>query len=202
MPTFTMPGLMISEIGTKEVTTLFIRLADGKRAYDALKAELLKVPEGSPLVVKFPEPNLMDVSFADASLGRLGQEIVEGGLGDRCLVLDGLGPDSLTNLETMIAARRPGLAFIANYYKLVGNVPEYLRKSLDLVVRRGRMTAEGLAKERKLQLNAAGNHLKRLYDLRLIRREGEAKRGGARKGAIHTYYSWQWLDVYLSPPDM
>ncbi len=183
-------------ISPEKGTPLFIRRVVGEKAYSFLKAELLKAPEGYPLVVEFPQYNLMDVSFADASLGRLGQEIIEGKMGERCLVLDGLMPDSLTNLEAMIALRPTRLAFLladpGTWYRVAGDMPDYLKKTLGLLAERGHMTAEELAKERKLGLSAAGNHLKRLYDLRLLRREGEARRGGARKGAIHTYYFWQW----------
>jgi hypothetical protein len=190
--------LKLSELKSAEKgkLSLFVGRETGKNAYAALKVALLKVKEGYPLVVEFPEYNLMDVTFADASLGRLGEEVVRGELGDRCLVLDGLWPDSLVNLEAMIALRRPKLAFLATdtatWYRVVGSVPDYLKQSLGLVAERGHMTAEQLAKLKKIELNAAGNHLKRLYDLRLLRREGEAKRGGTRKGAIHTYFFWQW----------
>jgi len=193
MPRVSLLKLRSAEKGKQ---SLFVGREAGKNAYAALKVALLKVKEGYTLVVEFPEYNLMDVTFADASLGRLGREIVRGELGDRCLVLDGLWPDSLVNLEAMIALRRPKLAFLvtdtASWYRVVGGVPDYLKQSLGLVAERGHMTAEQLAKLRKIELNAAGNHLKRLYDLRLLRREGEAGRGGARKGAIHTYYFWQW----------
>ena len=192
-----MPRVSLTNLRcTDKRVVLFIGQVYGERAYAFLRTELLKVSEGYPLVVEFPEYNMMDVSFADASLGRLGQEIIEGKMGERCLVLDGLMPASLTNLEAMIARRPTKLAFlvtdITTWYEVAGDVPDYLKKTLGLLAERGHMTAEELAKERKLGLSAAGNHLKRLYDLRLLRREGEAKRGGARKGAIHTYYFWQW----------
>lgn len=193
-----MPRVKLSElkIAAKGKQSLFVGQESGERAYAALRAALLKVEEGYPLVVEFPEYNLMDVTFADASLGRLGQEVVAGELGDRCIVPDGLWPDSLVNLEAMIALRRPKLAFIAtdtsSWYRVVGSVPDYLKQSLGLVAERGHMTAEQLAKLKRMELNAAGNHLKRLYDLRLLRREGEVGRGGMRKGAIHTYFFWQW----------
>lgn len=188
-----MPELKSAEKGK---LSLFVGRGPGERAYEMLRAGLLGVDEGYPLVVGFPQYNLMDVTFADASLGRLGQEVVRGEMGDRCLVLEGLWPDSLVNLEAMISLRRPKLAFLAadtaSWYRVVGNVPGYLKESLGLVAERGHMTAEQLAKLKKIELNAASNHLKRLYDLRLLRREGEAGRGGTRKGAIHTYFFWQW----------
>lgn len=193
-----MPRVKLSKLKSDEKSrqSLFIGREPGERAYAALKAALLKAGEDYPLVVEFPEYNLMDVTFADASLGQLRQEVVRGEMGDRCLVLDGLWPDSLVNLEAMIALRRPKLAFLATdsatWYRVLGNVPGYLKQSLGLVAERGHMTAEQLAKVKRIELNAAGNHLKRLYDLRLIRREGEARRGGTRKGAIHTYFFWQW----------
>jgi hypothetical protein len=190
-----MPRLKLSELKSTG-KPLFVGQEAGRRAYTAMRAALLEVEEGYPLVIEFAEYNLLDVTFADASLGLLGEEIVRGELGDRCLVLDGLWPDSLVNLEAMIALRRPKLAFLATdtatWYRVVGSVPDYLKQSLGLVAGRGHMTAEQLAKLKRIELNAASNHLKRLYDLRLLRREGETGRGGTRKGAIHTYFFWQW----------
>jgi hypothetical protein len=84
--------LKLSELkgAEKGKLSLFVGRESGRNAYAALRVALLKVEEGYPLIVEFPEYNLMDVTFADASLGRLGQEIVRGEQGDRCLVLDGL----------------------------------------------------------------------------------------------------------------
>jgi DNA-binding transcriptional ArsR family regulator len=171
----------------------FIGQRDGERAYKALKSKLLETPEGYPLILKLPPSQLIDCAYAVSSLIRLGHEITKGVYGERCLLLEGLSESSMTNLSAAISWSKRRVVFLeidlkGGGWRHVGPLgPDHL-ETLRLVARHGSMTAGVLAKKYRLQITAATNRLKRLYDLRLVRREGER----TRNGWVYTYYFWQW----------
>jgi DNA-binding transcriptional ArsR family regulator len=173
--------------------SFFIGQQDGENAYKALKSKLLETPEGHPLILKLPPAQLIDCAYAVASLVRLGHEITKGAYGERCLMLEGLSESSVTNLSAAIRWSKRRVVFLAiepeGQWRPVGPLgPDHLQ-TLELVARHGSMTVGVLAKKYRLRITAASNRLKRLYDLRLIRREGEV----SKNGWIYTYYFWQWF---------
>jgi DNA-binding transcriptional ArsR family regulator len=172
--------------------SFFIGRKAGERAYHALKPKLLETPEGSPLVIKFSPSQLIDVSYADESLVRIGKEILSGDYGERCLLLKGLSDASVTNLNAAIIWRKLRLVFLAveptGQWKHIGQLGSHHLETLEFVAMKGSMTVGEVVKKYKLQINTASNRLKRLYDLRLLRREGEI----TNNGWFYTYYFWQW----------
>jgi DNA-binding transcriptional ArsR family regulator len=171
----------------------FIGQRDGDRAYKALKSQLLVTPEGHPLLLKLPPSQLIDCAYAVASLVRLGHEIATGVYGERCLLLEGLSESSVTNLSAAISWSKRRVVFLAvepgGQWRHVGLLGHDHLETLRLVATHGSMTVGVLAKKYGLRVTAASNRLKRLYDLRLVRREGAL----TRNGWVYTYYFWQWV---------
>lgn len=186
-------AVLCSELDLQE--SFFLTREKGEQAYPLLKAYLQDTPKGMPMLLAFPPDQVMDASFADESIIRLGEEIVSGGFGERCLLLRGLTDDSIVNIEAVISLRRLKLAFLAvestNSWKCIGQLEPSLRETLEIVAKRGSLTAPDLAKLTDLAINSASNRLKRLYDQRLVRREYEV----SEKGLQYTYYFWEWKDV-------
>lgn len=69
-----------------------------------LKVKLLAVPEGHPLVLRLPQRQVMDAAYVRASLARIGEEIVRGKFGERCVILEGWEPDPLVTLNAVLSA--------------------------------------------------------------------------------------------------
>jgi len=134
----------------------------------------------------------MDVSFADETIIRLGEAIVNGEYGRRRILLAGLTQDSIDNINAAIRLQRLKLAFLAidseGQWEVVGHLEDSLREVLDMLAKRPSLTAPELADEKELALNSANNRLKRLFDQHLIRREYEV----SEKGLIYIYYFWYW----------
>ena len=168
----------------------FVTRQKGEVAYAALSAALHDVHENDALVLVFPSSQLMDASYADEAVVRLGEDLGAGMYGDRGLLLTGLTDDSLHNLNAVIHLRRLKLALLtigpAGTIAVVGQLEPSLREVLDMVSQQGQMTASHLAVMLDLALNAASTRLKRLYDQRVIRREYEV----SKKGLEYIYSPW------------
>ncbi len=171
----------------------FLTREKGEVAYQGIKTHLQLIPSDQALVLSFPPNQIMDVSFADEALIRLGQEILAGDLGQRCIVLAGLTEDSIRNVEAAIRLQRLKLAFLCvmpeGSWKCIGALESTLRDTLDLVAQRGRLTAPELSEFLGLAMNTASNRLKRLFDLHLLRREYEI----TDRGLQYIYYFWKWV---------
>ena len=171
---------------------LFLLRERGEQAYHMLKVQLQEVPENQPLVLVFPPEQLVDASFADESIIRLGEEIIAGSFGERCILLQGLTEDSIKNINAVISLRRLKLAFLAveptGEWECIGHLEPNLREALKIIASRDRLTAPELAGLLELAVNTASNRLKRLYDQHLVWREYEV----SEKGLQYIYYFWQW----------
>jgi hypothetical protein len=167
---------------------LFILRAKGQEAYPILEAQLRDIPEGEALVLDFSGSQLVDVSFTDETIIRLGQAIANNQFGQRRLLLKGLPPDAIVNITRAVDGQKLKLAFIllhdSGKWEIIGRVEPSLREVLEMLSTRDRLTAPELAQELDLALNSANNRLKRLNDQGLIQREYEV----SEKGLLYYYY--------------
>lgn len=169
----------------------FLTREQGEKAYELVEIELRRTPEGSPLVLDFPAAQLVDSSFADESAVRLGEEILKGRYGNRCLMLKDLTPDSIKNFEAVISLRGIKLPLLAvgpgSNWKVLGHLEQNLSETLELVIQSGRLTAAELVSRLGLAVNTASTRLKRLHNLHLVTREYEI----TDKGLQYIYHAWQ-----------
>ncbi len=169
----------------------FLTRERGEEAYRVLKERLWQTPERCALVLAFPPGQVVDASFADESLVRLGEELVAGEFGERVVLLEGLTDDSVRNLEAIIRFRRAKLVFLlvepGGGWGHVGPLEPSLLEAFRLAARWRRITAPDLARELQLALNTANNRLKRLHALRLLWREHEV----SEKGLKYIYHFWR-----------
>ena len=172
----------------------FLTRENGEQAYPLLREYLQEISEGQPMILVFPLNQVMDSSFADETVVRLGERIIAGEFGERCMILEGLTDDSITNIKAAISLRRLKLALLVveptGAWQCIGHLERSLHETLDIVAKQGRLTASELSNLKKLAINSASNRLKRLYDQRLIRREYEV----SEKGLQYIYYFWQWTE--------
>ena len=183
-------GKLAMDLGLPE--RFFVTRDKGEQAFEKLGEALHAVPEESSLILQFPPNQVMDVSFTDETIIRLGQEIIKGTYGRRRLLLEGLTQDSIDNIDAAIRMQRLKLAFLAipreGSWQVIGHLEDSLREVLDMLAERPTLTAPELATERDIALNSANNRLKRLYDQHLIQRQHEV----SEKGLIYIYQFWQW----------
>jgi hypothetical protein len=171
---------------------LFLTRPKGEKAYKLLKKNLLDVPDGEALVLVFPPNQLIDGSFADEAIVKLGEEILEGEFGDRCMLLEGLTKDSIKNINAVISLNKLKLPLLAversGGWQVIGRLEDHLLETLGLLAKHQRLTANDLMTMLNLAVNTASTRLKRLHNLHLVRREYEI----SEKGLQYIYYFWKW----------
>jgi predicted HTH transcriptional regulator len=95
-------------------------------------------------------------------------------------VLTGLSENQKENIE--VALERKDLAVMAQMRDgskvLVGSLNNYLQKTLELLLRKGRITAGELSELLKLPANTSGTRLLNLYKKRLVKRTDETRDSG------------------------
>jgi hypothetical protein len=176
---------------------LFLTAEKGEQAYWLLRNRLEQVPDGQSLLLIFPESQLVDASFADKTIIRLGGELLRCQSKNVALILQGLTEDSIKNIEAIISFRRLKLAFLAvgpaGAWQCIGQLDPALKELLYLLAEHHQLTAPQLAELLKLEVNTASTRLKRLYDRHLIWREYES----LNKGIQYHYHFWQWVEEPL-----
>jgi hypothetical protein len=183
----------MSQLGPEVVLLdhLFLTREKGEMAYPFLKEQLQATAEGQALVLVFPAGQLVDASFADETIIRLGEELIAGSYGGRGLYLEGLTDNSQRNINAVIRLRHVKLAFLHlrpdNTWQILGQLEPSLQETLELVAKRGRLTAPTLAGMLDFAVNSASNRLKRLFDLHLVYREFEV----SSQGLEYIYLCWQ-----------
>ncbi len=162
----------------------------GESAYELLKRQIEGTNEGESLVLVFPPKQLVDSSFADESIVRLGEQILKNVHGERSVILEGLTEDSITNFRAVLKLRGIKLPLLAiestGEWRVLGHLERNLLETLKLVHRNQRLTASDMVSQVGLAVNTASTRLKRLHNVHLIRREYEV----SEKGLQYIYYWW------------
>jgi len=163
---------------------LLITREKGQKVYFSLQKRLKAANHpDAPIIINFPENQLMDVSFADEVIIRIGEEIRMGKYGEeQGLILQGLGEDSIKNLNAAVHLQNLKTAFLvlkpSGEWEYVGHLEQNLRDTLELLYAQKQLTAPSLVRQLGLAINTASTRLKRLYDLHLIKRDFEITENG------------------------
>ncbi|MFQ5963738.1 MAG: hypothetical protein ACE5KZ_05585 [Candidatus Scalinduaceae bacterium] len=140
------------------------------------------VKEGDRVVVAldFSKIGVIDYSCADEIVAKLVSRLLGGEYGDKYIVLTGLNENQKENIE--VALERKGLAIMAktrnNKKIFLGNINNYLKQTLDLILEKDKITARELSDIMKLEANTSGTRLLNLHKKRLVKRTEEIMNGG------------------------
>lgn len=140
------------------------------------------VKEGDRVVVAldFSKIGVIDYSCADEIVAKLVSRLLGGEYGDKYILLTGLNENQKENIE--VALERKGLAIMAktrnNKKILLGNINNYLKQTLDLILEKDKITARKLSDIMKLEANTSGTRLLNLHKKRLVKRTEEIMNGG------------------------
>lgn len=162
----------------------------GEQVYEQIAKQLVLTSGHQAVILVFPTDQLVDPSFADETILRLQREFIDAKNGDRTIIIKGLTQDSVHNLSAAIKYQNLKLPLLTinseKQWDIIGPLEQSLRETLDLVENQRHLTAPELAQMLNLAINTASNRLKRLYDLRLVRREYEITENGLQ----YIYHFW------------
>lgn len=152
----------------------------GQILRERIERDIGKEDDGTVIALDFSKIGIIDFSCADEIVAKLGSRLLSGEYGDRYIILTGLNENQKENIE--VALERKELAVIGRMRDkekvLMGSLNKYLRDTLNLIVKKGNITAKELSEEMKLEPNASGMRLLNLYKKRLVKRAEAIQDGG------------------------
>jgi len=148
-----------------------------------IEKELSEIDEGAILFIDFSSIGVIDYSCSDEIIAKLISRLIGLEYGDKYIVLAGVNPNQLENIE--VALERKKLALLGvnsdNSWIVIGKLNNYLLATLELVMKKGELTARELAESENIELNTSGTRLLNLYKKRFVVRIEETTEEGGRQ---------------------
>lgn len=178
MPEYNLYKLLKEEL--KNGSSDLVTRRSGQAIRERIERDIEKEEDGSVVALDFSKIGVVDYSCADEIVAKLISRLLGGEYGDKYIVLTGLNENQKENIE--VALERKDLAVMAQMRDgnrvLIGNLNNYLQKTLELILKKGRITAGELSDTLKLPANTSGTRLLNLYKKRLVKRIDETRNGG------------------------
>lgn len=152
----------------------------GQIMRERIEHDISRESDGEVIALDFSRIGIIDFSCADEIVAKLISRLLSGEYGDKYITLTGLNENQKENIE--VALERKDLATMAELKgekkMLLGSLNNYLKETLQLILRKERITAKELSETMKLAANTSGTRLLNLYKKRLIKRIDEIRDGG------------------------
>lgn len=178
MTTYDLHTLLQKEIGNSARD--LVTRPTGQAIRMRIERDLEREPAGSVIGLDFSNVGVIDYSCADEVIAKLLSRLLSGEYGDRYLLLRGVNENQKENIE--VALERKDIAIAAEMRDgvrvLLGSLNNYLRDTLDHIVKNQKVSSRDLAEAKKLEPNTSGTRLLNLYKKRLVRRTEEVRSDG------------------------
>ncbi|MFZ3064101.1 MAG: STAS-like domain-containing protein [Nitrospirota bacterium] len=152
----------------------------GQVIRERIEKDLSKEKAGEVIALDFSKIGIIDYSCADEIAAKLISRLISGEYGEKYIILTGLNDNQRENIE--VALERKELAVMAEMRDgkkaLLGDLNNYLKETLNFILKKGKVTASDLCNALKLPANTVGTRLLNLYKKRLVKRIGEIRDGG------------------------
>jgi hypothetical protein len=159
--------------GSKDLVTR----PSGQAVRVRIERDIEKEPDGAVVALDLSDIGVIDYSCADEIVTKLVSRLLSGEYGDKYLLLTGLNENQKENIE--VALERKDLAIMAemrdNGRVVLGNLNNYLKDTLDFIVKKKKATSKDLSDARKLEANTSGTRLLNLHKKRLVKRVEEVR---------------------------
>jgi hypothetical protein len=178
MTTYNLYKLLKEEL--KNGSSDLVTRQSGQAIRERIEKDIADEKNGSIIALDFSKIGIVDYSCADEVVAKLISRLLSGEYGDKYIVLTGLNENQKENIE--VALERKDLAVMAQMRDgsrvLIGSLNSYLQKTLDLIIKKGKLTAGELSDVFKLPANTSGTRLLNLHKKRLVKRIDETRNGG------------------------
>ena len=178
MITYNLYKLLKEEL--KNGSSDLVTRPSGQIIRNRIERDIEKEKDGEVIALDFSKIGIIDYSCADEVVAKLISRLLSGEYGDRYIILTGLNENQKENIE--VALERKELAVMAEMGNgkriLIGSLNNYLKETLNLIVKKSKITASELSKTMKLEANTSGTRLLNLHKKRLVKRIDEIRNGG------------------------
>ncbi len=162
--------------GSNDLVTRF----SGQVIRERIEKDIAHEKDGKVIALDFSKIGIIDYSCADEIVAKLISRLLSGEYGDKYIVLTGLNETQKENIE--VALERKDLAVIAETRDreriLLGSLNNYLKETLNLIHKKGKISAKELSEAMNFEMNTSGTRLLNLYKKRLTKRTEEMRDGG------------------------
>lgn len=152
----------------------------GNKVRERIEKDIAKEKDGAVVALDFSKIGIIDFSCADEIVAKLVSRLISGEYGDRHIILTGLNENQKENIE--VALERKDLAVMGELKNkaktLIGNLDNYLKQTLNLILDKGNITAKELSEVLKLPANTSGTRLLNLYKKKLVKRTENTRESG------------------------
>src|SRR3989337_3289330 len=180
MQTYNLYKLLKEEM--KNGSNDLVTRQSGQVIRERIERDISTEKDGEIIALDFSKIGIIDYSCADEIVAKLISRLLSGEYGDKYITLIGLNENQKENIE--VALERKGLAVMAEMQDskkiLLGSLNNYLKETLNLILKKGRITAKDLSASMKLEANTSGTRLLNLHKKRLVKRTEEIVPGGRR----------------------
>jgi len=178
MPKYDLYKILKEEL--KNGSSDLVTRPSGQVIRSRIERDIEKEKDGEVIALDFSKIGIIDYSCADEVVAKLISRLLSGEYGDRYIVLTGLNENQRENIE--VALERKELAVMAEMGNgkriLIGSLNNYLKETLNLVIKKDKLTAKELSESLKLEMNTSGTRLLNLHKKRLVKRIEEIRNGG------------------------
>lgn len=178
MQTYNLYKLLKEEL--KNGSSDLVTRPSGQVIRERIERDFAKEREGEVIALDFLNIGIIDYSCADEVIAKLISRLLGGEYGDKYILLKGLNDNQKENIE--VALERKDLAVMAEMMDggkvLLGNLNNYLKETLNLIVKKEKIIAKELSEIMKLEANTSGTRLLNLHKKRLVKRVDEIRDGG------------------------
>jgi transcription initiation factor IIE alpha subunit len=178
MITYNLYKLLKEEL--KNGSSDLVTRQSGQKIRSRIERDLENEKDGEVIALDFSKIGVIDYSCADEIVAKLISRLLSGEYGDKYIVLTGLNENQKENIE--VALERKELAVMAETRSgmriLLGTLNNYLKQTLNLILKKGKITAKDLSEAMKLEANTSGMRLLNLHKKRIVRRIDEMRDGG------------------------
>jgi hypothetical protein len=144
-----------------------------------IEREIQQERDGEIIALDFSQIGIIDYSCADEIIAKLISRLLANEYGNKYVLLAGVNDNQKENIE--VALERKDLAVMAELRNgvkvLIGNLNNYLKETLELIITRNKISAKDLSETMKLEANTSGTRLLNLHKKRLVRRSEEVRNG-------------------------
>jgi len=152
----------------------------GQVIRNRIERDIENEKDGEVIALDFSKIGIIDYSCADEIVAKLISRLLSGEYGEKYIFLTGLNENQKENIE--VALERKDIAIIVQMKNgkkiLLGNLNNYLKETLNLILKKGKITASDLSENLKLPANTSGTRLLNLHKKRLVKRVDEIRDGG------------------------
>lgn len=162
--------------GSKDLVTR----PSGQAIRERIERDIKEEQDGAVVALDFSKIGVIDYSCADEIVTKLVSRLLAGEYRDKYLLLAGLNENQKENIE--VAIERKDLAVMAEMRDgsrvVLGNLNNYLKDTLDFIVKKKKVTSKELSDAKKVEANTSGTRLLNLYKKRLVKRIEETRSDG------------------------